>query len=390
MARPETDRRFLEHPVMHKLQYDYTTTILEADNDSGFADTVTEPFEFIYEDFNEPKLALLRRDYRLDRIVAGAKSEFEKAVRIGDWLAQMYKDRRLKKLPHVPPLHMPEEPGVEPRDYDALSLLRVADRHRVHCVHLSMILAQSCLSLGIQARKVGLQKKDIDRGGYRPGHATVEIWSHKHAKWAWLDPMGDPAPHSIPSTEGCLYFHRRGVPLSLLEVHRIYCRNAWHEVEVRPPDAAPIMEDGVYRAFFHHIFVLLRNNWFSDPYTKEYRDATSYKSIGRESLHWVDESSLPMIGYHNTTQEGLFNWPIDHTTIHIDFTQRLGTLRVRLQATSPNLDSFLVKLNGERWTPRPSMFQWDLRPGENTIQARTKNKYGVQGPASSVRVSHGG
>ena len=140
--------------------------------------------------------------------------------------------------------------------------------------------------------------------------------------------------------------------------------------------------------FIHHIFVTLRNNWFSDPYTKEYRDPTSYKSMSREALHWVDELSPPMIGYHNTRQERVFNWTIDHTTVHLDFTQRLGTLRVRLHATAPNLDTFLVSMNEGEWIPRPPVFQWDLRSGVNRIRARTRSRFGVEGPVSTVTLRH--
>ena len=378
------------HPVMHKLQYDYGTTILEAENNYGYEETVSGPFDFTYEDYHEPKLALLRQRYELDKMVEGVRTDFEKAVRIADWLAGMYKDRRIKGLPLIPSFQTPEEPGIRPRDYDALSMLELTDDHSVHCVHLSMIMAQSCISLGINARKVGQQKKDIDSGGYRSGHATVEIWSHEHGKWVFVDPMGDPAPHSIPATDGCLYFHRNGAPLSLLEVHKLYRERAWDEVEIRPSAAALITANNEYRDYFHHIFVLLRNNWFSDPYTKEYRDPTSYKSMGREALHWVDELSPPMIGYHNTQQEHVFNWCIDHTTIHLEFTQRLGTLRVCLNATAPNLDSFLVSLNEGRWMPRPAVFQWDVRSGTNTIRARTRSRFGVDGPVSKVTIQHEG
>ena len=144
------------------------------------------PFE--YEDPQHPRLVTLRRQYHLDAVVSGAKTETEKLVKLQDWVAHQWK--------YTPP-------ATNYPPWDANEILR---RKYGFCVQYAIVLMQSALSLGHQARFVF---------GYNPlakdasGHEVCEVWSNEHRKWILLD--GNQNWHYVRTPTN--------VPMSMLEVH---------------------------------------------------------------------------------------------------------------------------------------------------------------------------
>ena len=144
------------------------------------------PFE--YEDPLHPRLAALRRKYKLDAVVSGGASETEQLVRLRDWVSRQWKY---------------QPPAVNYPAWDADEILR---RKYGFCVQYAVVLMQTAISMGHQARFVFGENPG---GSYEAGHEVCEIWSNEHRKWIFLD--GDVSLHYIdPKTK---------TPMSMLEVH---------------------------------------------------------------------------------------------------------------------------------------------------------------------------
>jgi hypothetical protein len=61
-------------------------------------------------------------------------------------------------------------------------------------------------------------------------------------------------------------------------------------------------------------------------------------------------------------------------------------IRVAVRTMTPNLKEFQVSVDGAGWKPAEAVFPWTLHSGKNRLQVRTVNKFGVEGPASTVEV----
>lgn len=60
--------------------------VVEQRND----EIVRTSFPFEYEPFDQPKLAQLRTQYKLDEVVSGASSEFEMITRLAAWATTQF------------------------------------------------------------------------------------------------------------------------------------------------------------------------------------------------------------------------------------------------------------------------------------------------------------
>ena len=60
-----------------------------------------------------------------------------------------------------------------------------------------------------------------------------------------------------------------------------------------------------------------------------------------------------------------------------------GKIRVALKTLTPNFKRFEVRFDGGRWNVSDDTFIWNIHAGQNQVEARTLNKFGVAGPISS-------
>ena len=63
-----------------------------------------------------------------------------------------------------------------------------------------------------------------------------------------------------------------------------------------------------------------------------------------------------------------------------------GAIKVRLRTLTPNFKEYQVRVDGGSWTSCGEEFAWTLRPGPNRLEAKTVNKFGVEGPVSTIDV----
>ena len=360
------------------------------------ANIVRGQYKFDYEIYEEPKLHTLRETYGLIKVVAGATSEFEKFVLLRDWLKTQWLHGNICQT--IPP-------------FDALVILeRVAKGERYQCGSYGMAYVQCCLSVGLQARLLAIGKK-----GGASGHVVTEIWTDQFGKWAVMDPDYN------------IHYEKNGFPLNALELH-----NAWLEadcdsiqvVKGKIPDPGVEVPENKLLDYYYDFRIQLRNDHLSKPHDDDYHPM----------LHWIDEKTPPLLMFHNWIAnaknsgraedlywtlnqvaldihihndcytafneipvdfsfEKLFNLlnlsrrykNLDEIPIHLD-EERLKVLRVDLDTVTPDFDTFLVKIDDSDWQPKPASFIWTLHEGVNLLQAKVRNKFGLEGPISKVRI----
>jgi hypothetical protein len=339
---------------------------------------------YAYEDFNNTRLKELRRKYRLDDVVRGAKSELEKMAKLRNWVNQQWK--------WCPP--------AEP--YPAWDSHVLLERKNGFCVHFAIVMMQCAISLGHQARFVF---------GMHPlvsgGHEVCEVWSNEYKKWMFID-GADNIHHTDPTTKA---------PLSMLEVHDRLLKVCYGEqvagpaTRPRPQDVrnaddittcyglnlAPHLPPEDHKQFerrrpwaYWFLFRMVpRNNFFSQEYPVPKTQGISWDWTG----YWLWEDRQTPRGwqycYHNyTSRRSDLLWTINQVRFSAEYGTRPGLLDIRLGTVTPGLDSFQVNIDNKGWSKTKARFFWALHQGKNRIEMRVRNQAGICGPVSFVEVNY--
>jgi transglutaminase-like putative cysteine protease len=326
------------------------------------SEIVESSFAFTYQDFREPKLTILRQRERLDAVVAGAQSEWDKFLLLRAWVSQQWRDAG-GELYYCP--------------WDALVILdwkrRLNDEARAACIHFAVVFCQCCLALGMQARLLVLARRQTVH--YR-GHFVAEIWSNEHGKWIVMDPHLD------------IHYERDGVPLSALELHQIWMQGEADSVvqvagpgNVDHPMGSTWALDGFRDGLYRYWGLVLRNNHLTslEPGPVEH-GAVTYRWTG---FLWWGESvpeELPQFPLHSSRVAD-FYWPLGQVAIDLQLKEE-DTLVVHLTTCLPNLDCFEVQIDSGPWRKSAALFPWRLHRGQNSLRARARSAFDVCGQES--------
>jgi len=343
------------------------------------------PFE--YEDPLHPRMVALRRKYKLDDVVSGAGSETEQLVKLRDWVSRQWKY---------------QPPAVNYPAWDADEILR---RKYGFCVQYAVVLMQSAISLGHQARFVFGHNPG---GSYEVGHEVCEIWSNEHRKWIFLD--GNVSLHyTDPKTKA---------PMSMLEVHdlleKTYYQGRPATLANRPqerqlsdaiaicfgrsmtPGALPAgseagvearVEGGRYSVPTRWLCLgyLPRNNFYAHAYPQPITQGCSWD--WSEYWWWEDAVTPKQWLYHLfTSRRNDLDWSINQVCFAATVTDRPGALAIVMGTFTPYFDCFLVKLDQQGWKTSSPAFTWALHVGRNRLEMRVRNDAGVLGPVSFLEV----
>lgn len=315
-------------------------------------------FNFDYQPYEEEKLEVLKKEYGLDEVVEPAKSEFEKFVLLMSWLKNQWLYGRPKKVSY---------------NFNALDILKRAKKgERFFCSEYATTYVQCALSLGFQARYVGLFN----------AHVVAEIWSNKYEKWVAMD-----------VTNNC-YFTRKHIPLNVLELHRLYNIGDWKEIDViRGP-----YQDREYSSRFNFskeellsyysdgFYVRMRNDWFTNKYPHWHPKANSIMN----GLEWLDEYTRNNIRYpYETKDETQIYFPLNITSLTIKNVrikrENEITLQAYLNTFTPNFSNFLVTIdNREPYLTNQYDLTWRLHKGINSLSVVSVDKFGNKGVRSNI------
>ena len=327
--------------------------LVERRNDALVRTSV--PFE--YEPYGHPRLKELREKHRLDEVVKDAKGEFETVTRLAAWASQRWSEGHLKD-------------GYPA--WDALEILKLhADGKPVggFCQQYNLVFLQACESFGIAGRCVSVGPGDHG-SPIRSGHEVVEIWSNEHRKWVYVD--GNTA----------WYFVDGETPLSLLELRErqlrgrevkivvlAKTRHAWKGIADFPP--------------FVELRLIPRSNFLEKPSPVPLNQGMrGWFWTGH--VAWTDGAApaSPLYG-QRVTRRGDFEWTLNTVRAWLEAASP-GELRVHLESVTPGFETFVVALDEGPPKPSDGSFTWKLRRGRNTLEARSRNSAGREGPPSRV------
>ncbi|MFW6157854.1 MAG: hypothetical protein ACOC8E_00680 [Planctomycetota bacterium] len=299
------------------------------------------------------RLEMLGEQAKLDEVVGGRERGFEQLRRIAQW---------------IPKLRAGNNGGGE-LDYfptwDALLFWNFARPGKIGrmCTTRGAFFVQCATALGYPAR--------------------VCIWSHCIAE-AWVDDLGKWVAFD-PS--GGHYFVVNGRPASMLEVAKAYknpdleVRRAWNK-----KTTSGVQKDRNV-AWFTRFFIPMRSNFLeSDEPREPAHGKYSFKYDGH--LRWLHPRREPLPWFKFTTsRDGDVLFTCNTVNLHLARTSQPDKLAVQIETDMPNLERFEARRNGGEWKPVETPFQWTVSPGDNTLEVRGVNTFGLPGRAATATLT---
>jgi hypothetical protein len=137
-------------------------------------------YTFLYEQTQQNEyLQTLREQYELDKVVAGAANDTEKALRIVNWVHQQWQHNG----------------SNEPSKSDALTILEEARQGKnFRCVEYGIVTTAALNAVGLPSRTMGLKMKDVETIESGAGHVVMEVYLKDINKWVMLDGQFDAMP----------------------------------------------------------------------------------------------------------------------------------------------------------------------------------------------------
>lgn len=323
------------------------------------------PFE--YEATDHPRLQQLRKEHKLDEVVAGAKTEFEKITKLAAWSGTQWQ----KRTGHL---------GTYYPKWDALDILRKHDDGTPiggFCQHYNLVFLQACASLGIRGRPVslgpGVFKKRINGG-----HEVVELWSNDYRKWVHVD--GDAARYYVDA--------KTKTPLSLRELHDrqvlamadqphdaveavvlAETRPAWGGLTDNPP--------------FAELKMIPRSNLLAQPYPVPLNQGMKGWPWPGHAV-WTEPGAPPSQLYdQRITAKNNWDWTLNEVEVRLAATETPGEVRVYLDTVTPGFTGYVAKFGEADAVPVESDFTWQLNAGSNRLVVQSRSESGL-GPETVV------
>ena len=349
--------------------------------DVGNQEIRTTSMPFAYEDFKHPKLAELRRKYKLDEVVAGAETEFEKMVMLRNWVKSQWR--------YKPPTDK----------YPAWDADEILQLKKGFCVQFAIVYMQCCQSLGYNARFVF----GYHSGVVNTGHEVTEVWSNQYNRWVLMDANGD-LHYADPETNE---------PLSMLEVHDRMVKEYYGDKMIgwpnKPDGPRGVDTLGTCRrtelkavrsdptksekprwpryAKWGMIRMMPRNNFYSQPYPLPKTQGFTWD--WSEYWVWEDRQTPKSYAYRYrniTARRADWEWTPNRVRFDASCGGKPRTVDVQMGTFTPGFETFLVRVDGKEWQPSGRTFAWALHDGRNRLEMRSRNAAGVDGPVSHLEL----
>ncbi|MCD6308352.1 MAG: hypothetical protein J7M24_05075 [Candidatus Latescibacteria bacterium] len=349
-------------------------------------------YPFGYEDLNHPGLKKYRTTFKLDKIVEGARTEFEVMMRLLNWAYRIpLTSNQYSWNWNDVPLLIADENGMP-----KLQMEYKGRRRDAMCLYSNQALIGALLSFGYQARHINIHSEGVS------GHEVTEVWSNDFNKWIYMD-----------ATRDYYYFDPdTGIPLDCLEIHNKMAEQVprvetWHRpftgelldkvgTKVRIGmregyNPFSIVEQGTHLIeVMGHFRIIPRNNFLSQPLpVPVHTGATMWGWDG--FLNHYDKKFPKRFEYQLQTNRRLdFYEPLNQSEVVLTETDKPGNLRVDVETFTPGgFDAFLVRVNdGEWFEVKKPTWDWQLAGGIQTLEIRARNVRGVTGPTSRLRVTY--
>jgi hypothetical protein len=324
-----------------------------------------------FEDFASPRIAQLRKQYRLDEVVRGETSEFKKMLKLRHWVhSRWHIDNDQKFLG------------------DAFEILEKAKTGAgFYCTHSMRVQHAVMTAMGYVVRDLGVDSDHLVFGKSNH-HGVNEVWSNEYAKWVLLDAKYD------------VHYERAGVPLSALEVHEAVRADLGKGIVKM---AGPDRREAQMKGLEFPTSSVLSYWWISyNPGLKtftgksdnrgvvvfdspEFRATKWFRSTGSGLVeHWAYRANA----FVPVSERRTIDWSVGVPDVKVSRASS-GELDVTFFSITPNLETYRMRLNNGSWKDvAGDRWHWKLKPGENVLNVRTRNRFGVEGPVVTVLVTH--
>jgi hypothetical protein len=321
---------------------------------------------FKFDSCENSKLKELRTCYKLDEVVAPGKDEFDRQVLLMDWTHQQFKKFG--------------QPSTNANG--ALEILKAIDEgNTFFCSQYAQLFVSSSASLGWVDRPLALRRhRGVAKVGGSTEHSVTEIWSNQHRKWVMLDPTSN------------MYLEKDGVPLNAYEIRQEwFCKDG--------TNLTFVIGSRKYKKSALPIF-LKRFAGFGDLAVHA-DELDKYGFIG-----YIPNTDLMDSGFDYAQMFIVKDQLCDGTQWHVRTTPENpatdpyfpigqasvslfaedGNIKVELKTLTPNFNRYEVRINGGGWKPADGTFIWNIHGGQNRLEARTLNQFGVSGPVSAAEI----
>jgi len=321
---------------------------------------------FPHEPFDHPRLKALRRQRRLDDVVAGASSEFDLILKLAAWTSSRS--------------GLGLQGGYPP--WDALEILKreaPAPGARGFCQMYAIVFLQACESFGLCGRAVSLGP-----GGERSGgHEVAEIWSNDYGKWIYVD--AQMAWYAADASTG--------IPLSLLDLHE---RQGAVLAGAPAPATRIVRLPGVERGSewrdlsdwppFGELRLIPRSNFLEAraplPLNQGMR---GWSWTGH--VVWEDSGRVSQPIYPKRLRRRQdFEWDLNRSHLVFEAGAEPGLLTVHADTHTPGFDTFMASFDGGVIRRVPSSFPWRLHAGANALRVVAVNRAGRYGVPAAVEI----
>jgi|GEM_PF-1330094 len=373
---------------------------------------IRSSFDFVHENPALPELQEFRKQFKLDKVVEGALTEWEKIKRLRAWTAANWD------------WFLPNSEFEDLLSWDAGKILSGPaapgnlSKKGGNCLHYAIVFAQACQSFGIPARIVNTNY------AIWGGHELVEVWSRDYEKWIMADPNFDTM----------FYDKKTGIPLNVLELHNLFLktyypggeiidRDKWsfedrdrRAKRINPNDLPIAMEAGG-KAFSgkinkDYVWWKVTFNEANPGYSGGYGFYNTAEVRWLPRSNWLSQKS-PLPVTHGRTHwgwDGYYAWtdaqtpetpehrfyvrrPSDIYTslFQVDFAAHYiqdGEIRFDLATDSPGFDHFNIVVNGVQSSVKTKGSKFKLSPGMNAIEIYVIDVMGNPGTKSSIKINY--
>ena len=275
---------------------------------------------------DDPKLKAIRETYKLDEVVASGKTELEKQTLLMRWIWDQW------DFGHAQELYDLKDP---------LWILRESRREHVfQCMHSGSVMMTAMAAMGWVSRLCG-----------HSTHTWNETWSNQHGRWAMMDATSN------------IWHERKGVPISSYGYYHGRYVEQTKEIVTHARDNAIWRLDPKKGGV--RMSIIAANTYVDDKLPA----GRSRLEVGEDVTNPFDVKEL----YYPINQAALALAP------------RGNGLQVTFGTMTPNFKEFRYRVDGGEWQALAgTAFAWTLHPGENRLEARSVNRFGVEGYVSTV------
>ena len=306
-----------------------------------------------------PRVDRLRKQFRLDEVIASGETELEQLALLRDWVHSQWLGWQADKYPYCP-------------TWDPLEILETTKGNWGFgmCTHYGATFAGCAAALGWVSRVLVVDH-----------HCLAEVWCDELQKWILED--AGPGSREYDAT-----YERRGTPVNALEFHEALVAGRAQNLTINKlPQKTTAKMTRSWGKLFVRFGIPLRNNHLIQAEPAELHHGYSqYHWDGY--LWWSDDIDPKYAEYSlQTSRPEDFYWSVNQTRLYPQATEEPDVLDVLVETVTPNLSHFLVQTGGGEWEKADVPVRWRLHAGENSLSVRGINAFGKAGRPARVRVS---